>query len=161
MPVSTSPTVIDSTSLPDDVRDAASKLATYVKAKAGHELNIKALASMIFSTSTQDALETVIKKHCAANPSIEGIRAVPENVVIKTSTITKDQASIIKLLSRCLDETFEMRREKQMLRLYDDNGLDADAAGDLLDEMNSIDKVELLARMQKEMEREVELSYRF
>lgn len=113
-----------STSRVIDETDAASKLATLTNAKAGHEL--------VFGPDTKEALEAVVQNHQANETKM-------------------DEATVLKLVSTCLDATAEMRREKQMLRLYDDNGLDRDAAGDLLDEINTIDKSELLTRLQQEI----------
>lgn len=148
--------IIESDFLPDEVRDAASKLAAFAKAKAEHDKTLKELARSMLGDSTEDVLKTVIKDYCQANRSVEDIRAVSENVLVK-SVMSKstqsnlNEASVLKLISTCVDATAEMRREKQMQRLYDDNGLDRDAAGDLLDEMNTIDKVELLKRANQEL----------
>ena len=148
--------LIEADLLPENVRIAASKLAAYAKVKAEHDANLKASAKQTLGDTSEESLKETIKSFCRENRDVQDIRAgstIVKAILSKSCQSNLNEASVMKLVSRSVDMTSTMRREKQIQRLHENHTLTKEDAEIIVDEMNGIDSIELLKCVNNEMQK--------
>ena len=150
--------IIDAVLLPDDIKDAATQLAAFAKAKSVHEKAIKDLSKTMLCGTTEDELKNKIKLYCRDHRDVEDIHAEDSNVTVKT-IVTKSvqsnltEINVIKAVNQSLVASMNIRKTKQLDMLRESNAVrdDIDASA-LLDDILKIDQIEVLKQLNVQLE---------